>query len=72
MKTCPDCKETKRLSQFPLRGGSRAGHTSYCKPCQSIRRKASTERTGRSRGTPSVWRKDDPLNLAMADWIRTS
>jgi hypothetical protein len=40
MKHCPDCNETKPLSEFPRSKGSRSGFCTYCKPCNAARCRA--------------------------------
>lgn len=71
MKCCADCKLTLPESSFAPRGGGRTGRGSYCRPCLAIRNLRSREKRGK-RGKPSVWRQDDPLNIALGAWIRTS
>ena len=43
-KRCPNCEETKSLSEFYLRGGTREGHQSQCKECQHARHRKPENR----------------------------
>ena len=36
-KTCPRCKITKPINEFNINKSNKDGHSSYCKPCSSIR-----------------------------------
>lgn len=43
-KRCPDCGETKALSDFPRNAARRDGRGSYCSPCATTRVRARHER----------------------------
>ena len=58
-RQCKDCMACKPEAEF-YPGMPR------CRKCELAHRRS------RGGGKPSQWRKDDPLNIAAAEWIRTS
>lgn len=58
-KRCIACRADKPVSDY-------YATQPRCRPCELARRKL------RGGGRPSVWRQDDPLNIALGAWIRTS
>lgn len=44
-KRCPDCGQTKSLTEFPRNRRSKDGRATYCKPSHNARTRASIRRT---------------------------
>lgn len=43
-KTCPDCRESKALDEFPRNRNSKDGRHIYCKTCHNVRGRESKKR----------------------------
>ena len=54
-KTCPDCGESKSLTEFYSRSDTKLGVGTYCKPCHK-RRGVKNNRQ---------WRRDNPEEVAQ-------
>ena len=58
-RNCRTCRADKPADEY-------YGRRAHCRPCELSRRKS------KGGGKPSVWRQEDPLNVALGAWIRTS